>query len=48
LKFNFANPLHISIGRKPDILIAKVIDPNLFISQITGEAIKSENSIIKV
>jgi hypothetical protein len=48
IKFNFSDPLKVSMGKVPDILEAKILSKNLFISKVTMEPIKNENLIVKV
>ena len=37
LRFNFSNPLRISIGKRPDTMEITVKDTNLFVSKYTGK-----------
>ena len=46
LKVNFTNPLSISIGKQPDILITTIIDPRLFISRNTGKTLVGGTRIV--
>ena len=45
LKFKFENPLSISIGDKPDILVIEFVEPQLFVSKETGKSMAPETVI---
>ena len=45
IKFEFANPLAISIGKVPDIIRATVIKPDLFSSKDSGKTVKNGTSL---
>ena len=45
LRFDFTNPLSISIGKNPDILRTMIINPDLFISKKTGKTVLKGTSI---
>ena len=47
LDFIFDNPLSISIGKRPDIMNIKFVEPSLFISKETGKALPAETLISK-
>ena len=39
LKVKFEKPLSVSIGSKPDIMLIKFMEPDLFISKETGKTL---------
>lgn len=39
LKFEFQNPLSVSIGDKPDVLLVDFVEPELFTSKVTGKTL---------
>ena len=43
-KIDFENPLSISIGEKSDILVLKMEQPELFVSQETGKSLASDTT----
>ena len=48
LKYVFENPLSISIGEKPDILVIEFVEPQLFTSRETGKTMAPDSVITRV
>ena len=46
LKFKFENPLSVSIGREPDVLVIEFVEPQLFTSKETGKTLAADSTVI--
>ena len=40
LQAKFENPLSASIGRKPDVIIARIVNPSIFIGKESGKIVE--------
>ena len=47
LKAKFEKPLSVSIGSKPDIMVIRFVEPELFISKETGKTLLPDFEIKK-
>ena len=45
-KFNFDNPLSLSLGEEPDILVIEFVEPEFFIGKESGKTLASDNRVI--
>lgn len=43
LKFDFASPLSLSTGDRPDVMIVEFVEPDLFVSKDTGKTLNAES-----